>query len=338
MPLAVLPAPIGSALAQATLADPAFAAADSHPLAGRFGRDYYPLAVEPAGTDASLAVLDGASVLGWMAAFLRDGELAWFHAPAQVFTRAGLDPGTRARVAEALVAALEAQRRDGGIAGWSLSDARAGGTLSPLGEAALAQGASPRLGLVGIHDLTRDEPAMRQALRRRYRSMVNWGQSNLTIAASDAATPDAAAFAEYRAFHARIAGRVTRGGASWAVMERWIGTGGGELLLGRLADGQLVAGLMVIDGGETSIYASGVFDRARFDLPLAHYPMWRAMLGARARNRRIFELGDVAPAPEADAKESSIAHFKRGFASAIETRLWWTSARRGPPERPQEGT
>lgn len=323
MPLAVLPAPIGSALAQAALAEPAFAAADAHPLAGRFGRDYYPLAVEPAGTDASLAVLDGQAVLGWMTAFLREHMLGWFHAPAQFFVRSGLDPGTQARAGEALVAALEARRRDGGIGGWSLSDPLSAGSLSPLGEAALAQGAAARLDLVGLHDLAPDEPAMRQALRRRYRSMVNWGQANMTIAAA----ADAAAFAEYRAFHARIAGRVTRGDASWAVMERWIGAGGGELLLGRLADGQLVAGLMAIDGGETSIYASGVFDRARFDLPLAHYPMWRAMLGARARGRRIFELGDVAPAAGADAKEANIAHFKRGFASAIGTRLWWRSAR-----------
>jgi hypothetical protein len=327
MALVVLPAPIGSPLGEAALADPHLAAIEAHPLAGRFGRAYYPLAVDDPGRDASLAVLDGGTVLGWMAGFAAGGRLGWFHAPAQPFFRADLDAPARAHAGQALVAGMEAMRRDGALAGWSLSDPDSAATLSALGEAALAHGAAPRLALVGVHDLVLPEERMRQALRRRYRPMVNWGRDNLALAVIDAAHPDAPAFDEYRGFHARIAGRVTRADASWQAMYDAIVGGDGELLLGRLVDGTLVAGLMAIDGTETTIYASGVFDRTRFDLPLAHYPMWRAMLGARGRGRRRFELGDVAPPEEADAKAGSIAHFKRGFAGAIEARLWWQAGR-----------
>ena len=60
----------------------------------------------------------------------------------------------------------------------------------------------------------------------------------------------------------------------------WISSGRGELVLGYLGE-DLVAGTLVVDGATTALYASGVYDRDRFDKPLAHYPLWFAMRWGR---------------------------------------------------------
>ena len=71
-------------------------------------------------------------------------------------------------------------------------------------------------------DLAAGPAAWRAALRKSSRSLINWGRRNLSISYVNKDTPDRALFDQYRAFHAEVAGRVTRSEASWAVMYDWI--------------------------------------------------------------------------------------------------------------------
>jgi hypothetical protein len=123
-------------------------------------------------------------------------------------------------------------------------------------------------------------------------------------------------------FHAEVAGRVTRAQASWDVMYDWVARGCGELILGSL-DGRLVAGSLFVDGTQTCIYASGVYERSLFDKPLAHYPVWLGIEHAHARGMKTLELGEVPAKGAVSDKEFQIGYFKRGFATDLDDHWVW---------------
>jgi lipid II:glycine glycyltransferase (peptidoglycan interpeptide bridge formation enzyme) len=88
--------------------------------------------------------------------------------------------------------------------------------------------------------------------------------------------------------------------------------GRGDLVLGHYA-GDLVAGTMVMDGGDTAYYASAVYDRKQFDKPLGHAPLFNAIIRAKRRGLEVFDVGEIPL--DADEKEMSIGYFKQGFTS-----------------------
>jgi hypothetical protein len=180
--------------------------------------------------------------------------------------------------------------------------------LGPLS----AEAESGRIELRAESDLALDEESLFGDLRKGHRQQVRWGEKNLVLSGVDAKQPDRAAFESYRAFHAKVAGRVTRGEESWNAMYDAIASGRGDLVLGHL-DGALVSGTLVLDGLDTAYYASGVYDREQFDKPLGHAPLFRAMLRARNRGLKRFDIGELPS--EASAKERQIGYFKRGFTN-----------------------
>ena len=70
-------------------------------------------------------------------------------------------------------------------------------------------------------------------------------------------------------------------------------------------------------------YASGVYDRERFDQPLAHWPLYDAIRRSGARGMRRFDLGELPAKGTVSDKEFNIGYFKRGFASQIDMHLVW---------------
>ncbi len=99
--------------------------------------------------------------------------------------------------------------------------------------------------------------------------------------------------------------------------------GCGELVLAFLDDDVLVSGTMVVDGRQTSTYASAVNDRSRFDKPLGHWPLYNAIVRSKQRGLRYFDLGEIPPQGTASEKQYSIGQFKKGFTSRLEFRLHW---------------
>ena len=301
--------------------DSAFCAIKAHPVFGEFGRAYYPAVFGERRLDASFAVSEGDRALVIVPCTSGEGRLDYFGLPFRVFLRSGLEESVARRaIAEAFshLDALVAERQVDEVA---ICDDGSLGELSLVGKQCVNRDATAALRLTGLCALDKGEGGMRQGLRKSFQSLVNWGQRHLKTESIDAKNANRSLFARYQEFHALTAGRVTRSKQSWDVMFDWIAAGRGELILGYLADSELVAGTMVVDGATHAYYASGVYNRER--LPLGHWPLWLAMLHSAERGMRVFDLGDLPLANAATEKEVAIGYFKRGFATNIATWIAW---------------
>jgi hypothetical protein len=297
--------------------DPAFAEVEAYPHTGSFGRTYH--AAVHGKRDCSFAVIaDGTPALICLCAPL-DRKLSFYGMPLRFVGRRDLNCEVRRVVLQSAFLHLDKVTKAQGLYEVLVMDERSDSTI---GDACYIRGGTKNPHPVAYVDLTAGPAAWRSALRKSSRSLINWGRRNLSICYLNNETPDRALFDQYRAFHAEVAGRVTRGIDSWNVMYEWIVRGGGELILAFL-EGKLVAGSMFIDGTAISIYASAVYDRAQFDKPLAHYPVWLGIERAQARGMKRLELGPVPPKGTVPEKEYHIGYFKRGFATHIETQSIW---------------
>jgi len=246
-----------------------------------------------------------------------DGALDWYGLPIRFFPRAGAPVGRTA--VEAALTRLDALAKKHGARAITLHETPA----LALAELCRARGYAPSERDYASADLAGGEAGLRKTLRKSFKSLINWGKSNLALEIYAKGNANPALFQRYQDFHARVAGRTTRPQASWDIMAAWIAAGHGELILGSL-DGELVTGTMVVDGAETAYYASGVYDRQRFDKPLAHWPLWLGMLHAGGRGLKLFDIGEIPRAGTASEKEVNIGYFKRGFATGIVTQTVWT--------------
>ncbi len=301
----------------ADLSDPAFAVVNAHPFTGEFGRRYYPAVFGDRRRDESFTVQEGGVARLRVACSAGEGALDWYGMPIQLFARASA--AVEPAVVEAALAHLD-----------TLAEKCAAGQIIlleapglPLGVPCRERGYEATEHDYAHADLTGGEAGLRKGLRKSFKSLLNWGKRNLALEIYGKANADRALFKRYQDFHAQVAGRVTRASDSWQVMADWIARGHGELILGSL-DGELVTGTMVVDGTEAAYYASGVYDRERFDKPLAHWPLWLGMLHAAERGLRVFDLGELPREGTASAKEVNIGYFKRGFAGELATRAVWS--------------
>lgn len=288
----------------------------SFPLGARYLRAYFGAAWQG---DASLLLHAGGRPRALLRAQAIDGCLcdngqgATFAADAEV-------------PAGVLLAAAAAAARRFGCARARLAVAETGGATPELARLLLLHRAVPRLRFEAEADLGLEPQALRRALRSSYRSLVNWGMHSLSIAPLDAACFDAARFESFRLFHIATAGRKTRSAESWAIQAEMIRAGAAVAMLAELPGHGLVAANLLLHEGHTSTYGVGVYERSLFARPLAHAPLFAAMLLAKARGSRRFLLGVVPPAGAASDKECAIGFFKSGFATHLRTLTEWDLA------------
>lgn len=317
--LSIVPAATDRASFDRILALPAFAAVEAHPQTNSFGRTYHP-AVH-GNHDASFAVFaDGTPAVICLCAPL-EGKASFYGIPLRLIAAGDLDSETRCCAVRSAFAYLnrfaEAQRL-----GEITVFGEPGEKASAHEDAARQCGATMYSHPVAYVDLTAGVVAWRAALRKSFRSLINWGRRNLSIAYVNKETPDRHLFDRYRDFHAKVAGRVTRSQQSWNVMYDWLAGGNGELVLG-FFEGKLMTGTMFIDGTEVSTYSSGVYDRTQFDKPLAHFPIWLGIERAHTRGMKTLQLGLVPSQGTVPEKEYTIGYFKRGFATDIQDYGLW---------------
>lgn len=299
-----------------------FASGERHPIFGRFGRQYYPLTYDTT-VDHSFAVAQGDAPLLIVPVNVFGGVLGHYGQPMPFIFGHGLAEAERAVAVGTALAEIDRLAEAHKVDLIWVRDEISAAALSGLSLGCLARQAPVEIKLHGLCDLSLDDQQLRRNLRKSFRSLLNWGERNLRTAYVNAASPDRKLFDDYRAFHLRVSGRATRTTASWDAMFDWIAAGGGELALAYLEDGALVAGTMNVDGSEISYYASGVYDRERFDLPLAHWPLYSAVVRARGRGMRLYDLGELPIAGTASEKGFNIGYFKRGFATSVEAYLAW---------------
>ncbi|HXP31152.1 MAG TPA: hypothetical protein VN832_08685 [Stellaceae bacterium] len=310
---------------------PGFAAIDAHPFYGAFGRRYYPAVFGARRSNESFAVVHNDRPVLLALCARGEGVLDWYGLPSGFFPGEGLAPDLVATATKTAFEHIAGLVERHGLAGVVVRDAAIAGVLSPIGEECLNRHYQPALRLSARAALGEGEAGLRRGLRKSFKSLLNWGQRNLAVAIVNRTNPDRDGFHSYQEFHRKIAGRATRPQASWDVMYDCIASGQGELVLALLAS-ELVAATMVVDGDAVAFYASGVYDRDRFDKPLTHWPLWLAMLHAGERGMKQFDLGDVPLAGAASEKEINIGYFKRGFATGIVPWIEWHWKKNGGTE------
>jgi len=286
---------------------------------GAFARHYYPVAFAGTRQDASFAIAEGDRPRLLALATAGDCRLDYYGSPLRLCC-AEPEDGAAIAAAFAHIDQLIASRS---LKRVEIAEEAPSNRLSPVGEACLNRHFRPSLRMTAWGDLSEGETSLRRGLRKSYKSLLNWGRANMTIAVVNRETPDRAQFDRYQAFHQAVAGRSFRVQNTWDALFTWIESGQGELVLGFLQD-DLVAGTLVGDAEGSAYYVSGVYDRERFDKPMAHWPLWTAMLRAHERGLMRFELGDIPLDGDATPKEVAIGFFKRGFATEIATSVVWS--------------
>lgn len=174
----------------------------------------------------------------------------------------------------------------------------------------------------GSVDLKLSEDEIRSSVRKSYKSLVNWGKKNLTLKCYSSDNYSAEALEEFRQFHIKVAERETRPRETWELQGEFIQNGRGSLVHAYNSDQELVSAIMVLFGTSEACYCVAVNDRTMMaeNLPIGHWPLFSSILDCRERGAKHFDLGFIAGF-DMDLKEESIAKFKKGFASKVDTEM-----------------
>lgn len=295
---------------------PEFARGQEHPITSVAGERYY-AATHSTAVDLSFAIVDFGAPQLLVKCNVFGKALGYFSEPIILLSREGLTREIYAEMVHAALKVLVAIASKNGAAVVAVKEKRSSDDLTILARECVAWGGKVELWKTGLCDLSLSEKEIHGRIRKSFKSLVNWGRRNLTMKYFSAMNADSALFESYRNFHTEVAGRITRSDKSWNSMRDWILGGTGELALAYLESEELVAGTMSVDGTETSLYASGVYDRTRFEMPLSHFALYNAILRARDRGLRWFDLGHLPEKGSVSDKEYNIGFFKRGFATDV---------------------
>jgi Acetyltransferase (GNAT) domain len=293
----------------------------------RYQRAYRPLL---ASRDRSFVVEEGAEVVAicpLLEETLGPGQVelgaGGSPAPAPAFLPT-LDPGRRRDVARTVFAAVD-------LIAAECNAVRAGFRLSPLSPGFRRRAAlgNPLVewGYLDVSlrtqviDLEVPEEDLWAAVRKGHRSDVRRAERTMQVEVFDGGRGGEAAFAAYRALHAKAAGRVTRPARTFELMGEWMRRGDAVLIAAETGDG-LVSVALVILYNSAAYYASGANDPDAEGPGIAHLVQWRTIQALRARGIRRYEIGwqQQVPVPHdvASAKERSISSFKHGFGGTTE--------------------
>ncbi len=299
---------------------------NSHPLSGQFSRNLHAAInrERPKHNLCAFCVVDGDTPVLLAPATYQGGTISTFGLPMVMATRRDLGAKQRKRVFAMAFEHLAAKHlaeppNVALINGCFESSAQTAVDLACIDRLAM-----PHSHIHAVIDTTQGEKIVHRDVRASYRSLINWGRAQLQMRYVNAKNPDRALFDRMPAFHTQIAGAGARGNDYWEVYWNEIVAGRGEVSLGFLDDGALASGTAVIDAGGVSYYASGVYDREKFDKPLAHYPVYDSILRAGQRGAILYDLGEVFPTGSANDKEVQIGFFKKGFAGAFRLRTAWS--------------
>ena len=299
---------------------------DRHPLFGNFGRalSISVNLISQAHDTCYFAVIDGDEILILVPATCDGAKINMFGKPLTLGLRSGLGKQRRKKAFTVAFNHMFAIARNCGATTIHMLGSDSDSPLSEIDNACIDHGATPNSHVHGIINLQNELPHIRSQLRESYRSLVNWGQRKIRTVYINTENPDKKEFDRYPAFHAKVAGSYHYSDDYWNIFWDEISNGRGELALGFLENGTLATGTLVVDAGETSYYASGVYERELFDKPLGHFPVFNSIARAAARGTTTYDLGEIFPKGATSEKELQIGFFKKGFTSTFRLRTVWT--------------
>jgi FemAB family protein len=163
-------------------------------------------------------------------------------------------------------------------------------------------------------DLTLDLEDIRLNFRKSYRPLINKGLGTWEAEL-------VSVFEEFRLLHRDVAGRVTRGLATWELQHEALSAQEAFLVTLRdKANARLVGAGYFNVSRTDGLYAVAAYDRALFDLPLGHVVQYKAIEYMKSLGLQWYSIGARPYAgddPAPSAKEAQIAQFKQGFATHL---------------------
>lgn len=278
-------------------------------------RSYFSAVAEGKEADLSAIVLEDDKLAGYVLANRLNGMTGYFGRPLHF----AIDPANR-RADAAAKALFDHYYRICEQANCVLEfvvDQSPGGALPGIVREALGRGATLVPQYRAVIDLTIGPDEIRRDIRKSYRSLINWGRKTLETTVVGKGDASEETFKKFRAFHAQVAGRVTRPRASWDAMRDATNAGRAELILGHI-DAKLVSATFLNFNKDYTSYSTGVYERAEFDKPIGHWPVFLAILNSCDRGCSRFDLGEVYTGEGVDTKEADIGFFKKGFTDRIQ--------------------
>lgn len=155
-------------------------------------------------------------------------------------------------------------------------------------------------------------------VRKSYKSLINWGASNLQTLMINNDNCDKTIFNSFKDFHIKVSGRQTRSDYSWDLQFNAIRSNNAFLLLGYMGN-KMVSGSYIIYSSENAYYGVAVNDRDLMghNVPVGHYLLFSSILSAKNLGIKTFKLGGINR--NTDDKISNINNYKKGFSNTINT-------------------
>jgi hypothetical protein len=166
-------------------------------------------------------------------------------------------------------------------------------------------------------DLTVDQAEIWKGVRKGHRHAINWGKKSLEIKQWDGI--DDRPIADMLSLYERSQ-RMAGFECADDVRDIWVGNKGALYSVYR--DGTPIAALAINYEGENAYYTSSA-SVDHDDVPSSHWPLYHAILRAKDKGIRTFQLGYLETDDSFDQKQRAIAHFKSGFAPDYTRHLWW---------------
>ena len=170
-----------------------------------------------------------------------------------------------------------------------------------------------------IINLKQSEDSLKNSVRRRYRSSINWGLREMEINIYDSKNITKDIISNFRKLHIREAGRETRSLNTWDRQYDSILAGSSFCITG-IYKGEFVSAGWFPISDRHCFYGVSASRRDLFEKPLFHAIFWKAILKAKELNAVAFETyevykhGEIRPPTD---KEKQISHFLSGFGGSL---------------------
>ena len=169
-------------------------------------------------------------------------------------------------------------------------------------------------------DLNQTEDLIRTNVRKSFKSLINWGITNLKMVIINKSNPNKEIFDSFKHFHVKVSGRQTRSDYSWELQFKAIKNERAYLILGYYM-GELVSGAYNLYGSDVAYYGVAVNDRELMakNLPIGHAVLFKSILYAKEIGLKKFILGTIEKT--SDIKINDILKYKKGFTNTLESKI-----------------
>lgn len=272
-------------------------------------------------TDVSFVVMDEQDdfpVLGLRGAIVEQGDVAdllAYEVPCHLLVNPSATSESLRRGEKEFLAHLRSlvEKVNGKV---GFRDHLNDGSLSFLGEWMLRTGGRARPYFSVIIDLQLSRDALFRQVRKSYKSLINWGDRNLTLNCLGSGDLKEQELEGFRKLHLEVSGKETRSRESWRRQYDMVQAGDAFVILGYLENELVTAGFFM-HTRDVCYYGSSASRRDLFSKPLFHAMLWQGILHAKSLGCRWFDVGERRypnqGCPPPTEKELSISMFKAGF-------------------------